>query len=122
VATEEEARFRIIVGTQSFVQEETTRLLELPGHAALNQNYPNPFNPYTIIHYDVAEAGMVNLRIYNVAGALVRDLEARHRERGRYEVGWNGENEHGVRVSSGVYFYQLVMPGFSQTRKMVLLK
>ena len=122
VATEEDTRFRIIVGTESFVQEEATRSLELPGQAALYQNYPNPFNPSTIIQYDVAEEGMVQVRVYDVTGALVKVLESRHRERGRYEVGWNGENDRGEHVSSGIYFYKLVTKGFSQTKKMLLLK
>ena len=61
-------------------------------------------------------------RIYNVTGALVKVLEERDRELGRYEIGWDGNNERGARVSSGVYFYRLTAPGFSQTRKMVLLR
>lgn len=122
VATEEEARFRIIVGTESFIQEEAARLFELPGQAALYQNYPNPFNPSTIIRYDIAEPGMVDLRIYSVTGALVKILEARRRDRGRYEVGWNGENDRGEQVSSGIYFYRLTAPGYSQTRKIVLVR
>lgn len=122
ISTEEEARFRLIVGTDSYVKEEAQRLLNLPTKAALYQNYPNPFNPSTIIRYDVAESGMVNLRIYSVNGALVRVLEARHRDRGRYQVGWNGENNRGEQISSGVYFYRLIAPGYSQTRKMVLIR
>jgi hypothetical protein len=122
VAAEDDTRFRIIVGTESFVQEESTRSLELPGRAALYQNYPNPFNPSTIIRYDIAEPGMVELRVYDVTGALVKVLEARHRERGRYEVGWNGENDRAEQVASGVYFYRLTAPGYSQTRKMVLVQ
>jgi len=122
VATEEEARFRIIVGTESFVEDEATRLIELPKMAALYQNYPNPFNPYTVIHYDVVEAGVVSLHVYNMTGALVKVFKSQHRERGRYEVRWDGEDSHGARVSSGVYLYKLVMMGFSQTRKMVLVR
>ncbi|MBU8920231.1 MAG: VCBS repeat-containing protein, partial [Bacteroidales bacterium] len=122
VATEEETRFRIVLGSESFVQEEAARLSEMPGQAALYQNYPNPFNPSTIIRYDIAESGMVSLRIYNVTGALVKVLEARHRDRGRYEVGWNGENNRGEQISSGIYFYRLTAPGYSRTRKMVLIR
>ena len=107
---------------ESFVQEEITRSLELPRHAALHQNYPNPFNPSTIIRYDIAEPGMVDLRVYDVTGALVKVLEARHRDRGRYEVGWNGKNEKSEQVASGVYFYE-VKAGANQTiGKMMLVR
>jgi hypothetical protein len=122
VISEDEARFRIIVGSESFVQEAAARLLNLPTRAALHQNYPNPFNPSTIIRYDVAELGMVTLRVYTVTGALVAVLESRPREPGRYEVAWNGKNDRGEQVSSGIYFCRLTTPGYSQTRKMVMVR
>jgi hypothetical protein len=74
----------------------------VPMTAALYQNIPN--------------------RVYDVRGALVRVLEDRIRAMGRYEVDWNGDDGRGERVASGVYFYRLTTPGYSQTRKMVLLK
>jgi hypothetical protein len=122
VAAEKEARFRLIAGSESFVQEEATRLLELPTQAALHQNYPNPFNPSTVIRYDVAARGMVTIRVYSVSGALVRVLEQRERSPGRYEVGWDGANDRGEQVSSGIYFYRLTAPGYTQTRKMALVR
>ena len=64
----------------------------------------------------------VSLRIYNVGGSLVKVVYDGYRTPGRYEVGWNGDNDRGDRVASGVYFYQLTTSGFLQTRKMVLLK
>jgi hypothetical protein len=88
----------------------------------LLQNFPNPFNPSTTIRYELAQPGRTTLRIYDVNGVLVRVLESRHRERGRYEVGWNGENEYGQKVSSGIYFYKLTTKGFAETRKMLILK
>ena len=90
----------------------------------LRQNYPNPFNPNTMIKYQIRETGPVSLRIYNVAGQLVRTLvdeesvragELRHAE-------WRGLNDAGQPVSSGVFFYKLVATNYTQTRKMVLLK
>jgi hypothetical protein len=122
VATEEETRFRIIVGTESFIQEQASRLLDMPASAALYQNYPNPFNPSTVIRYDIAEPGMVSIRIYDVTGTLVRILESRHRDPGRYEVGWNGKNDRAEQVAAGIYFYRLTAPGYSETRKMVLIR
>lgn len=122
VSSEKEARFRLIVGTDSYVASEAKRLLEVPSQTALYQNIPNPFNPGTIIRYEIADKGPVQLRIYNVQGALVKVLEDRHREPGRYEVRWNGEDEGGQQIGSGVYFYRLTAPGFKQTKKMVMLK
>jgi hypothetical protein len=88
----------------------------------LMQNVPNPFNPTTTIRYQLAEQGYTTLKIYDVNGALVRVLESRHLEPGRHEAVWDGENKHGGRVSSGVYFYKLTTVGFAETRKMIILK
>jgi flagellar hook assembly protein FlgD len=89
----------------------------------LDQNVPNPFNPTTTIRYEIKESGLVSLRIYNVAGQLVRTLVDGHRNAGQlYEATWNGLNDGGQPVASGVYFYKLVAKGYVQTKKMVLLK
>jgi hypothetical protein len=90
---------------------------------SLDQNVPNPFNPTTTIKYEVKESGLVSLRIYNVAGQLVKTLVDGQRIAGQvYEANWNGLNNGGQPVSSGVYFYKLVARSFTQTKKMVLLK
>jgi len=89
----------------------------------LDQNVPNPFNPTTTIRYQVKESGPVSLRIYNVAGQLVKTLVDGHRNAGHlHEATWNGHNDGGQPVASGVYFYKLVAKGFTQTKKMVILK
>jgi hypothetical protein len=119
IKDDETARFTLLVGSDQFVGDE---LPALPTRTVLHPNYPNPFNPTTVIRYELASAGDVTVRIYDVTGALVRTLEERHRERGRYEVGWNGTNDQGHGVASGVYFYRLRAPSFAQTRKMILLK
>jgi len=92
--------------------------------AALDQNYPNPFNPATTITYTVPDAGMrpVSLVIYDVRGARVRTLVDGMHSGGRFSVDWNGRNDAGARVSSGMYFYRLEQPGFTATRKMLLIK
>jgi len=90
----------------------------------LDNAYPNPFNPATRIVYSIRERGHVTLRVYNAAGQLVRTLVDEiqtPREIGFAEE-WNGTNDQGQTVSSGVYFYKLTSKGFSQTKKMVLLK
>ena len=94
-----------------------------PRTYSLAQNYPNPFNPTTTIEYSIVRRGPVSLRVYNVAGQLVRTLvdEVQSPEQVA-PVRWDGRNDAGYPVSSGVYFYRLTTPGFTQTRKMVILK
>ncbi len=90
----------------------------------LDNAYPNPFNPATTIKYSIKDRGHVSLRIYNAAGQLIRTLVDEMQspcETGFAET-WNGMNDQGQPVSSGVYFYKLVTKGFTQTKKMVLLK
>ncbi|UCF04772.1 MAG: T9SS type A sorting domain-containing protein [bacterium] len=89
---------------------------------ALRQNYPNPFNPNTTISYQLAQHGYVDLRIYDVAGRLVRVLVSESKDPGLYAVEWNGRDRRGVQVASGIYFYRLESGSFSQTRRMVLLR
>jgi hypothetical protein len=90
---------------------------------SLSQNYPNPFNPQTTINFTVKEQANVSLRIYNVAGQLVRTLVDETKAPGvAHTVVWDGRNNAGSSVSSGVYFYKLVTKSFTQTKKMVLLK
>ena len=122
VASEKAARFVLLVGDDDFIGSSGHMLPGPPARTALHQNHPNPFNPSTVIRYDLARPGKARLVVYDVRGALVKVLEDRDREAGRYEIGWNGDDQRGNRVASGIYFYQLVTSGFSETRKMVLLK
>jgi hypothetical protein len=90
---------------------------------SLSQNYPNPFNPQTAIQFTVKEQAPVSLKIYNAAGQLVKTLVDDVRTPGVvHTIEWNGRNNSGQSVSSGVYFYKLVTKNFTQTKKMVLLK
>ena len=96
---------------------------EMPDYSfRLKQNYPNPFNPSTRISFTVPEAGRAVLRVYNVRGQLVRTLLDRRVEAGEVTVRWNGEDQQGRAVSSGVYFCNLSAAGMNATRKMVLLR
>lgn len=88
----------------------------------LAQNYPNPFNPTTTIRYSIKQRGHVSLKIYDIEGRLVRTLEDGVKEARSYEKVWDGRNDRGEAVSSGIYFYRLRSNGFSRTRKMVLLR
>ena len=89
---------------------------------SLSQNYPNPFNPQTTIVYSLKKPGHVSLKVYNVAGELVRTLVNEERPAGWHRKEWDGTANSGQQASSGVYFYKLVANDFSQTKKMVLLK
>jgi hypothetical protein len=122
VSSEDDARFSLLIGSDEFVAEHQQELPNVPTQTVLHQNHPNPFNPTTVIRYELSKAGMVSLRIYDARGALVRDLYEGHRPAGRYEVGWDGANERGERVASGVYFYVLQTPDVRLTKKMVCLK
>lgn len=88
----------------------------------LFQNVPNPFNPSTTIRFDLPDAGPVRLRIYDVKGALVATLLDGYVEEGTGEVVWTGKGSDGRSVASGIYFYRLTAGGFTETKKMVLLR
>ena len=95
----------------------------VPAVSKLHQNVPNPFNPTTTIKFDLAHDGQVRLQIFDVAGHLVRTLVNGTLTRGYNQaVTWNGLDEGGRRVPSGVYFYQLVTDDLTATNKMVMLK
>jgi len=83
----------------------------------LLQNYPNPFNPTTTINYEMPMAGKVKLKVYDILGREVKILVDEEKVAGRYEVTFDGSD-----LSSGIYFYQLKTGGYSETRKMVLIK
>jgi hypothetical protein len=90
---------------------------------ALYAAMPNPFNPTTIIRYDVPSPGAhVRIVVYDVTGRRVATLVDGHKAAGEKRVTWDGSNDHGAEVATGVYFYRMTAPGFSQTRKMVLVK
>ena len=94
-----------------------------PTEFALLQNFPNPFNPDTTIGYELAESADVTLQIYNVVGQVVRTLMAAESQSvGRYQVRWDGMDDRGVPVSSGIYFYQISAGKFQDVRKLMLLK
>ena len=129
---EDNARFEIANGLvfdpsqlqNPVVVAGVLELQSTPREFALHQNFPNPFNPDTTIKYDLAESSDVTLQIYNVLGQVVRTLVASEvQNAGRYQIRWNGMDDRGVPVSSGVYFYQISAEGkFHQVQKLMLLK
>jgi len=85
-------------------------------------NYPNPFNPTTTISFSLKEREMVTVSIYNIQGQKVRSLESSEMESGHHSLTWNGADDKGSVVSSGIYFYKLDTDSYSATKKMVMMK
>ncbi|MDE3000994.1 MAG: T9SS type A sorting domain-containing protein [Gemmatimonadota bacterium] len=94
----------------------------LPDRFELKQNMPNPFNPSTVIGYQLAEAGPVRLAIYSVLGQEVRVLVDERHEAGGFTATWDGTDDLGRRVASGIYLYRLEAGDFTAARRMLLLK
>jgi hypothetical protein len=88
----------------------------------LLQNYPNPFNPETTITFNLPTAGQANLAVYNVKGQLVKNLANSQMNAGSHKLVWNGTDNNGRNVTSGIYFYKLSHNGTTETRKMMLMK
>jgi len=107
--------------TPLFEADVNFKRVPLPTSFALSQNYPNPFNPSTSFALDLPVASDYSIRIYNVAGQLVKTFEGRG-EAGQLTVTWDGKSNQGSSVASGVYFYRADAESFSQTRKMMMLK
>lgn len=95
---------------------------EIPQEYQLFQNYPNPFNPKTTIRYQLPKPTGVTLQIYNLMGELVTTLVDEYQSTGNYKTTWNGKNQNGLEVASGVYFYSLITDDFVISNKMVLAR
>lgn len=110
----------MLVGPLS-VEDDDDAVAAVP--FALQQNYPNPFNPATTIGFSLSETDGVNLRIFDVSGQLVRVVLDQQMDRGTHTVQWNGTNDGGQQVASGIYFYELKTDqGFADRKSMLLLK
>ena len=96
--------------------------VELPQEYYLAANYPNPFNPNTTIEFGLPSATDVRLSIYTILGQRVTTLINKRLEAGEHRIDWHGQDESGEAVSTGIYFYRITTPDFSQTQKMMLLK
>jgi hypothetical protein len=97
--------------------------LILPRSLILYQNTPNPFNPSTTIRFDIAKSCVVNLSVFDARGRLIRNLLNNARKTaGTHQIYWDGTDEEGENIPSGIYFYRLEDGSETRTRKMVLLK
>jgi flagellar hook assembly protein FlgD len=95
---------------------------QIPLVFSLQQNYPNPFNQTTKICFDVTHRAHIHLKIYDILGRQIATLVDDIKEAGSYSLNWDGVNDGGDPVSSGVYFYILIAENFIQVRKMILVK
>jgi hypothetical protein len=109
-------------GCPSPARTETGYAGKLPTSFELGQNSPNPFNPTTMIKYFLPTATIVELDVFNVTGQRIRTLVNGHQMVGEHTVTWDGTDQSGASVASGVYLYRLRAGDFVNTRKMVLMK
>jgi fibronectin-binding autotransporter adhesin len=127
-------RYQYIIADVSYNGVETEHgpfeiRFEMPYDFKLHQNYPNPFNPTTRINFDLSKDGQVTIMIYNVLGQKVKTLyNHEHFEAGYKTVSWNGRNDSGLEVSSGIYFLRVIYrmsennKVFTEMKKMMILK
>jgi hypothetical protein len=121
-AGESTRRYRIVVGTPTFAEQESDGISLQSFETALHANYPNPVRSATTIEYQLAESGPVSIEIYNVLGQRVRRLVDREHEAGPHAVQWDGRNDAGQPVASGPYFYRLQTSGASTARQMMVVR
>ena len=93
-----------------------------PSTFALMQNYPNPFNPETIIRYQIPQSSRVKLEVFNLLGERIRTLVDTEQQSGFYQVIWDGNNDAGITVPSGIYFYVLHWDNNTEFRKAIFMK
>ena len=94
----------------------------IPVEFSVSQNYPNPFNPSTTIRYAIPQQSFVVIKVYDIIGREVKTLVNTEKSPGIYNVQWNGDNNFGSKVATGIYIYRVIAGNFTQVKKMILLK
>lgn len=94
----------------------------IPTKFILSQNYPNPFNPSTEIRFTLPKRSEVSLTVFDLLGQTVKVIASGTLDAGEHRIRWDGTDQNAHSVASGIYFYRLLAGGFSQSRKMMLLK
>ena len=107
---------------QQVTRSAASEVKLIPNDFSLQQNFPNPFNPSTEIRFDLPEEGHIELLVYNMAGQKVRTIESGNMKPGYHSMIWNGTNDKGTRVSTGMYFYSIQTNNFQAVKKMLFLK
>ncbi|MCL2062889.1 MAG: T9SS type A sorting domain-containing protein, partial [Candidatus Cloacimonetes bacterium] len=134
IAVYQPSNFSELNEMQVLIQEKMLNLLRdgqpneepeipsIPEKTALLANFPNPFNPITTISFDLAVDSIVSIDIFNIRGQRVKTVTNEHFGAGSHNVEWNGTDENGRSVGSGIYFYRMVSGDFTDVKRMVLLK
>jgi hypothetical protein len=121
IAALAENEFEIMVGDRQAIEQELEAIL--PQQFGLGQNYPNPFNPQTTIPVILPQQARISLKIYNMLGQEIKKLFEGTRNTGKHFFFWDGSDQAGKKMPSGVYLYRLTTDGdFNSTGKMVLIK
>jgi hypothetical protein len=110
----------LLVVEQDVVSDDDRE--EIPVANRLRSNFPNPFNPSTMISFDMAQDGHVTIDIFNIRGQRIKSLVNEHLRSGVHTVEWNGTDDQGRQVSSGIYLYQMQSENYTSTRRMLLMK
>jgi len=119
--SKDESGFTLLIGKQSFVDSKNSDLV--PQELQLRQNYPNPFRSQTTVKYSLPEASKVRIEVYDILGRRVRTLvDGSSRRAGVHTVRWNGQNDLGRQVASGVYLARLQAGDQSRTIKMIVVR
>ncbi len=116
-------RLKLIVGTREFISKAPAALNAAPASYELSQNFPNPFNPLTTIRYGLPRDENMTLKVYNLLGEEIITLVTHEQKKAGYHIAiWDGRNEQGEPVTSGVYLYRLRAGGFSVVKKMIVTR
>jgi photosystem II stability/assembly factor-like uncharacterized protein len=113
---------KLIIGTDQYASQNNGEIPLVPVEYSLKQNYPNPFNSGTIIQYQLGKRTPVELSVFDILGRKVRTLISEKQTTGFHSVPWDGLNDFGTQVASGVYFYQLNAGNFIETKKLLLVR
>ena len=114
---------KVIIGEPSYVQTKILELLTIiPSEFVLDKNFPNPFNPITKMYYTLPKRSLVSIKVYNMLGKEVVTLLEKEQSFGKYSISWNGQDNFGKQVSSGVYFAEIRASDNRRINKMLLMK
>ena len=113
---------RVVPGGVDYAMVDVDEITSLPDKVELGQNYPNPFNMKTEIKLSIPNKSYVNLNVFDILGRQIKVLLSDNLEAGNYNIIWDGRNESGEEVSTGMYFYNLKTSDVSLTKKMILIK
>jgi hypothetical protein len=114
--------FSLVSNPGDELSTQLGELAAIPNSYKLLNNYPNPFNPSTRIIFEIPQSEYVSLKIYNINGDLVKTLSNENLSAGHFEKEWDGKNESGNNVTSGIYIYRLIAGKFDRSAKMILMK